>query len=75
MDKLSKLIAQARPLYKQRERRKTIARMLFAITIPVFIFANIITLYVAGDEVYMSIENNKMQYELLQDDFGILELQ
>ena len=75
MDKLSTLLAQARPLYKQRKRRKTIAKMLFAMTIPVFIFGNIVSLCMEGNQVYMSLENNNMQNELLKDDFGISELQ
>ncbi len=74
MDKLSLLIEQARPLYKQRKRRKTIAKMLFAITVPVFLFANIASLYIEGDQVYMSLENNNIQDELLTDDLGISEL-
>jgi len=75
MDKLSELIAQARPLYKQRKRRKTIAKLLFTITLPAFLMANLATLYMEGDAVYMSLDNNKIQSELLSDDFGILELQ
>ena len=75
MDKLSQLIQDAKPLYKQRKRRKTIAKMLFSITIPVFLFINIANLYIEGEAVYMSLDNNKMQAELLSDDFGLLELQ
>ncbi|MBQ8475644.1 hypothetical protein IJ531_01125 [bacterium] len=75
MDKLSDLIKEARPLYKQRKRRKTIAKMLFAITLPVFIFGNLASLYVEGNSVYMSMNNNKIQTQLLQDDFGILGLE
>ena len=74
MDKLSELIAQARPLYKQRKRRKTIAKLLFVLTLPVFVLANLTSLYLEGDAVYMSLDNNKIQSELLSDDFGILEL-
>ena len=75
MDKLSQLINDAKPLYKQRKRRKTIAKMLVAITVPAFIFGNLASLYLEGDAVYMSLDNNKIQAELLSDDFGILELQ
>ena len=75
MDKLSSLIEQARPLYKQRKRRKTIAKMLLSITVPVLIFGNIASLCIEGDQVYMSLENQNIQNELLKDDFGISELQ
>ena len=75
MDKLSELIAQARPLYKQRKRRKTIGKMLLAITLPVFILGNITALYMEGNAVYMSLDNNKIQNELLEDDFGVLGFQ
>ncbi|MBR2069613.1 MAG: hypothetical protein IJ877_07640 [Candidatus Gastranaerophilales bacterium] len=75
MDKLSQLISQARPLYKQRKRRKTIAKMLFVLTAPVLLLGNIISLYMEGDAVYMSLDNNKMQNELLDDYFGISGLE
>ena len=74
MDKLTELISQARPLYKQRKRRRTIAKMLLSITVPVMLFANFANLYIQGDEVYMSMENSAMQNELLNDDFGMSEL-
>ena len=75
MDKLTELIKDAKPLYKQRKRRKTIAKMLFIITVPVFVFGNIASLYMEGEAVYMSLDNNKMQAELLTDDFGFSEFQ
>lgn len=75
MDKLSELIKDAKPLYKQRKRRKTIAKMLFIITLPILIAGNFVNLCMEGEAVYMSLDNNKIQAELLSDDFGILELQ
>ncbi len=75
MDKLSILLSQARPLYKQRKRRNTIAKLLFIITLPVFLGGNLLSLYIEGENVYMSLDNNKIQNELLLDDFGVLELQ
>ena len=75
MDKLSQLINQARPLYKQRKRRKTIAKLIFMITMPVFIIGNITSLYIEGDKVYTSLENNNLQNELLKDDFDLTEFQ
>ena len=75
MDKLSILLSQAKPLYKQRKRRNTIAKLLFIITLPVFLAGNLLSLYIEGENVYMSLDNNKIQNELLLDDFGVLELQ
>lgn len=75
MDKLSELISQARPLYKCRKRRKTMAKMLVAITLPALFLGNFVALYMEGDSVYMSLDDNKIQNELLVDDFGVSELQ
>ena len=75
MDKLSQLINQARPLYRQRKRRKTIAKLVFIITMPVFVIGNIASLYIEGDKVYTSLENNNLQKELLNDDFDFVEFQ
>ncbi len=75
MDKLSLLISQARPLYKTRKRRKTIAKMLVCITLPVLIFGNFMSLCYEGDKVYMSLENDNIQNEILYDDYDMLELQ
>ena len=74
MDKLSSLINEARPLYKERKRRNTTIKMIFAITMPVFIATGVVQLYNAGNDIYVSLDNNKLQTELLQDDFGILGL-
>ena len=75
MDKLSLLISQARPLYKTRKRRKTIAKMLLGITIPVLLIGNFMSLCYEGDMVYMSLENENIQNEILYEDYDMLELQ
>ena len=75
MDKLSELISQARPLYKQRKRRKTILVLLCAITLPAYMITNLTSLYMQGDAIYMSLDNNRIQNELLEDDFGIMEFE
>ena len=75
MDKLSDLIKEARPLYKQRKRRKTIAKMILSITMPVMLFASVCQIYLQGNDLYLSLENNILQSELLEDDFGYLEFQ
>jgi len=70
-DKLSALIKEARPLYKQRKRRRTIAKMMLTAFVPVFIFSTLAGIYIQGSDIYMALDNNKLQYELLQDEFGI----
>ena len=42
MDKLSELIKEARPLYKQRKRRKTIAKMIFVISVPAMLLNSLL---------------------------------
>ena len=49
--------------------------MLFSVTVPVLLFANVINLCAQGDMVYTSMENSTIQNELLDDEFGISELQ
>lgn len=74
MDKLNELIRQARPLYKQRKRRKTIAMLLFSFTLPAIIIANVASLYVQGDNIYVSMDKNQIQNELMDYESGILGL-
>ena len=74
MDKLSNLILEAKPLYKQRKRRKKILTTIFTISLPVLMIANVAQLYIQGDDVYVSLQNKKMQQYILQDDFGLLGL-
>ena len=72
MDKLSSLIKEARPLYKQRKRRKTLTKMILGITTPAILFTSIMQVYIQGSDIYISLDNNKLQDELLEDDFGFL---
>ena len=72
MDKLSNLIKEARPLYKQRKRRKAISRMILGITTPAILFTSIAQVYIQGSDIYISLDNDKLQNELLEDDFGFL---
>ena len=71
MDKLSKLISEARPLYKQRKRRKKILASLFILCLPAYIFGSITRLYMEGSDIYVALENHQLQEELMQDDYGI----
>ena len=72
MDKLSELIKEAKPLYKQRKRRKTIAKTILTLTLPVIFMNSICQIYFEGNDLYLSLENNSLQTQLLEDDFGLL---
>lgn len=74
MDKLSELIKEAKPLYKQRQRRKTIAKMIFALSMPMILMTSICQIYLQGNDIYLSLEKNHLQYELIEDEFGLLGL-
>lgn len=68
---ITELLKEARPLYKERKRQKTIAKLIFVICAPVFLFTSAIQLYNQGCDIYLSLEKNNLQFELLEDDFGI----
>lgn len=72
MDNLSKLIKEAKPLYKQRKRRRTIAKMILGITVPILLFTSIFEIYTMGSDIYMALDSNQLQNKLLDDDFGLL---
>lgn len=72
MDKLSELIKEAKPLYKQRKRQKAIAKVIFMITMPVMLLGSVVQLCNEGNNIYLSLENNTLQNELLNDDFDFL---
>lgn len=71
MDKLSDLLKEAKPLYNQRKRRKTIAKMIFTLTMPAILMSSICQVYLQGNDIYLSLENNSLQYELTEDEFGL----
>ena len=72
MDKLSKLLKEAKPLYNQRQRRKKVAKYILLLTMPMFITTGIYEIYQQGNELYLSLRNNSLQNELMQDEFGLL---
>ena len=74
MDKLSELIKEAKPLYRKRERRKTIAKMILCTTMPVIMLTSVYQIFVTGENVYLSLDNNSLQTQLLEDDFELLGL-
>lgn len=71
MDKLSNLLKEAKPLYKQKQRRKTIAKMIFTLTMPAILMTSVCQVYLQGNDIYLSLENNSLQYELVEDEFGL----
>lgn len=75
MDKLSELIKEAKPLYKKRKIRKTIAKFVLGITVPIFLMTNIYQTCSIGNDIYLSLDNDSLEYELLEDEFGLLGLQ
>ena len=71
MDNLSDLLKEAKPLYRQRQRRKTIAKMIFTLTMPAMLMTSICQMYLQGNDIYLSLDNNILQYELIEDEFGL----
>ena len=71
MDELSNLIKEARPLYKKRQKRKAIAKLICMFTMPMILMTSICQVYLVGNDLYLSLENNTLQNELLEDDFGL----
>lgn len=71
MDKLSNLLKEAKPLYKRQKRQKAIAKLMFCITTPVILCTSICQLAIQGNDIYVALDNNVLQEELLDDDFGL----
>ena len=74
MDELSNLLNEAKPLYKQRKRRKAIAKSILALSAPAILMSSICQVYLEGNDIYLSLENNTLQNELIEDEFGLLGL-
>ena len=71
MDKLSELLQEARPLYKTRKRNKAVAKVFLTISMPMFFFTSVLGVYMAGDDIYVSLNNDGFADELLYDDYGL----
>ena len=71
MDELSLLLKEAKPLYRQRQRRKTIAKMIFTLTMPAILMTSVCQVCLQGNDIYLSLENESLQYELIEDEFGL----
>ena len=74
MDKLSNLIKEARPLYKRKKRQKTIAKLVFSITMPVILCTSIYQLNLEGNDIYVALDNNILQTELMEDEYGLFRI-
>ena len=72
MDKLSELIKEAKPLYKTRKRNRAIAKLSFIFLAPILLFFGIFQIYVAGNNLYVSLSQNDLQIELMTDEFNLL---
>lgn len=72
MDKLSNLIQEAKPLYRQRKRNKAVAKLVVLTAMPVMLLTGAMHMYTQGCDIYLSLENNYLQTELLQDDYELL---
>ena len=72
MDKLSELIKEARPLYKQRKRNQSIAKAILTLTMPVMIFTGAWGICQEGDNIYVALEEQSFQEEFLNNDLGIM---
>ncbi len=72
MDKLTELIQEAKPLYKQRKRQKTMTTMVLGLSLPMIFTISLFQLYISGSEVYIALENSTLQTKLLEDEFGLL---
>ncbi len=70
-DKLSDLLKEAKPLYKRRKRQRTMAKITLIVCAPVFLFSFLFQIYTLGNDIYVALDNNKLQNELLVDSFGL----
>lgn len=74
MDKLSELLNEAKPLYKARKRNAAIVKMMCCFFVPVFICTSIVSLYSMGDDIYVSLNNDSYAEQLLNDEYGLIEV-
>ena len=72
MDKLTELIQEAKPLYKKRKFQKKVLTTCFVLFIPILLTTGAVGLYNTGNEIYLSLEDNTLQQELIEDSMGLL---
>lgn len=73
MDELTKLIKEAKPLYKARKKRKNFLIALFALFIPMSLLSFSFGIYQAGSNIYLSIASENFTQELVQDEFNLYQ--
>ena len=64
MDKLTDLLKEAKPLYKQRQKRKTIAKFTLMLATPAILMSSICQLYIQGNDIYVALHDNSLQNKL-----------
>lgn len=72
MDKLSNLIQEAKPLYKRKKRQSATIKLCCIMLIPMFLGIGATRLYDEGNNLYISLENQSLQKELIEDNMGLL---
>ncbi len=71
MDELSILLHEAKPLYKKRKRNKLMVKSALVLVIPLMLFTSALNLYFEGNDIYIAMNSNSFQMQLLEDDFGL----
>ena len=71
MDKLSSIIQEAKPLYKKRKRNKLILCVILTLCTPSIFLTVPVRLCLEGNSVYVALNNNTLQNELIKDDYGL----
>ncbi len=71
MNKLSNLLQEAKPLYRRNKQRKTMAKLIFIVSMPMMLLGGMIQLYTQGENLYFALETNSLQTELMENDFAL----
>lgn len=71
MDKLSSLLNEAKPLYKTRKRNKIILKTSLCTLFPVILLVFCIQICNMGNDIYLAMNDNSFQQEIINDDFDI----
>ena len=71
MNKLSNLLQEAKPLYRRNKQRKTMAKLIFIVSMPMMLLGSMVQLYTQGENLYFALETNSLQTELMENDFAL----
>lgn len=74
MDKLSKLIKEAKPLYKRQQKRKAIVTALSAFCIPIMLVIAAYGICLEGNNVYMAMSQDDYMTQFLDNEDIILKV-